>query len=489
VITAAAAATPVVKPTRALVLVGHGSHLNPASSAPVYEHAARIRAAGYFDEVVEAFWKEEPSLRDALDLVESHEVYVVPLFLAEGYFTRLVVPRELGIDGAFSRRGAQSIFYCKPIGSHPAMGELILRRALSSSGVSPRELGDSALVIIGHGTDRSPTSGDTVYRLVDSLRDTSGFGSVECGFLDEPPRIGDVLGQITARNVVLVPFFVAEGWHTAETIPEELALTGASTTKGEQTFRYTPPIGTFPEIAELIVRSATDAGDAQQGRASDVEPRTSSGSLVALARHAFIDWIDTSGDANREFLEIVVLVDGAGRYEIRHREDAGVAAAQLRAFSDPRDALTIARTDESGAYRPLKTAATLRRGWVLEALTSDQLWTALSYLYPAAALHWYRDRTGGLEVVDFYEWAGRQTGAYENVGRLNREQVADAVGECCRDCLRVRRWDVGRGEEGTKPISPGMNPDVASVPCREPCTWFAVAARAGLSRSRSVVNS
>jgi len=489
VISAAAAASPVDKPTRALVLVGHGSHLNPSSSAPVFEHAARIRAAGYFDEVVEAFWKEEPSLRDALALVESREVYVVPLFLAEGYFTRLVVPRELGIDGAFTRRGTQSIFYCKPIGSHPAMGELILRRALSSSGAAPNELGDSALVIIGHGTDRSPTSGDTVYRLVASLRETSGFGSVDCGFLDESPRIDDVLGQITARNVVLVPFFVAEGWHTAETIPEELALTGASTTKGDQTFRYTPPIGTLPEIAELIVRSATDIAEAQQIRANDVELGTSSGPVVALARRAFIDWIDTAGNASREFLEIVIRVDGAGRYEIRHREDAGVATAQLRASANPRDALTIARTDAAGAYRPLRTAATLRRGWVLEALTSARLWAALSYLYPAAVLHWHLDRAGGLEVVDYYEWAGRQTGAYENLGRLDREQVAEAVGECCRACVRVRLWNLGRGGQETTSISPGRDSDAASVPCREPCTWFAVAARAGLSRSRGVVNT
>jgi len=38
---------------RALVIVGHGSHLNEDSSLPVYEHAARIRETGEFDEVVE----------------------------------------------------------------------------------------------------------------------------------------------------------------------------------------------------------------------------------------------------------------------------------------------------------------------------------------------------------------------------------------------------------------------------------------------------
>ena len=56
---------------KALVIVGHGSHLNAESSAPVYAHAAAIRATGAFDEVRECFWKEEPSMREVFDLVEK----------------------------------------------------------------------------------------------------------------------------------------------------------------------------------------------------------------------------------------------------------------------------------------------------------------------------------------------------------------------------------------------------------------------------------
>ncbi|CAN5341002.1 hypothetical protein BH24ACT19_BH24ACT19_04960 [soil metagenome] len=44
---------------KALVIVGHGSHLNEDSSLPVYEHAARIRERfGHeYGEAVECFWK------------------------------------------------------------------------------------------------------------------------------------------------------------------------------------------------------------------------------------------------------------------------------------------------------------------------------------------------------------------------------------------------------------------------------------------------
>ena len=52
-----------------------------------------------------AFWKEEPQLHYAFDLVESPEVFAVPVFMADGYFTDRVVPRELGLEGRRTVRG------------------------------------------------------------------------------------------------------------------------------------------------------------------------------------------------------------------------------------------------------------------------------------------------------------------------------------------------------------------------------------------------
>jgi sirohydrochlorin cobaltochelatase len=249
-----------MKPKQALILVGHGSHLSPDSSAPVYAHAERIRASGCFDEVLEAFWKEEPSLRHALNLVASEEVFVVPLFLAEGYFTRGVVPRELGLGEVESAGGGRRVHYCQAVGAHRSMERMILARALETCSLSPAERRDAALVLIGHGTDRSPTSGDTVYSLVEALRTGGEFGRVECGFLDEEPQIGDVVEAIDLPSLVLVPFFVADGWHTRSTIPADLGLTGPLTERDGRTLWYTPPVGTLPEMAETILDVARGAG-------------------------------------------------------------------------------------------------------------------------------------------------------------------------------------------------------------------------------------
>src|SRR5438067_8103198 len=143
----------ISKPHSALVIVGHGSTVNPDSSTPTYAHADEIKRRGVFDEVVCAFWKEEPSLRQVRYMVESDDVYVVPNFISEGYFTQKVIPRELGVTGPVTRipagkpqstqrtqRNAENlgdlcgsktrtIKYCEPVGNHPRMTELLLRRA------------------------------------------------------------------------------------------------------------------------------------------------------------------------------------------------------------------------------------------------------------------------------------------------------------------------------------------------------------------------
>uniref|UniRef100_UPI0024300D63 CbiX/SirB N-terminal domain-containing protein n=1 Tax=Deinococcus wulumuqiensis TaxID=980427 RepID=UPI0024300D63 len=82
---------------RTLVLLGHGSHLNADSAQAVRRHAQAVRERGLFGEVIEAYWKEEPSLRQVLRLARFRDVTVVPLFVSEGYFTNQVLPRELGL--------------------------------------------------------------------------------------------------------------------------------------------------------------------------------------------------------------------------------------------------------------------------------------------------------------------------------------------------------------------------------------------------------
>lgn len=242
---------------KALVIVGHGSHLNEDSSLPVYEHAQRIRGTGEFDEVVESFWKEEPSMRHVLDTVESEEIYVVPAFISEGYFTQQVIPRELGLEGPVTKRGSKTVRYAGPLGTFGGMPDVILERA-GDLMRGRKTSGRTALVLLGHGTDLNKNSGGVIYMNARRIRERGLYDLVEVGFLDQEPEIGAVVEGVAATNVILIPVFIAEGWHTRETIPEDLGLTGEVTLLGDKTVFYGAPVGTHPSMASLIAARARE---------------------------------------------------------------------------------------------------------------------------------------------------------------------------------------------------------------------------------------
>jgi sirohydrochlorin cobaltochelatase len=242
---------------RALVIVGHGSHLNEDSSLPVYEHASRIRETGEFDEVVECFWKVEPSMRHVLDTIESEDVYVVPAFISEGYFTQQVIPRELGLEGSITRKGHKTVRYAGPLGTFEGMPDVILER--TEDLMRGREVsGRTALVLLGHGTDLNKNSGGVIYLNAGRIRERGIYDLVEVGFLDQDPEIGVVVEGVEAENVILIPLFVAEGWHTRETIPEDLGLMGEVTIRDDKAIFYGAPVGTHPSMAKLIIARARE---------------------------------------------------------------------------------------------------------------------------------------------------------------------------------------------------------------------------------------
>ncbi len=242
---------------KALVIVGHGSHLNEDSSLPVYEHAERIRQTGEYDEVVECFWKEEPSMRHVLDMVESDDVYVVPAFISEGYFTQQVIPRELGLAGPITHKGDKTIRYAGPLGTYEGMADVILER--TDDLMRGKETsGRTALVLLGHGTDLNKNSSGVIYWNAGRIRERGVYDLVEVGFLDQEPEIGEVVTSVEAENVILIPVFIAEGWHTRETIPEDLGLSGEVTEREDRTIFYGAPVGPHPSMAALISARARE---------------------------------------------------------------------------------------------------------------------------------------------------------------------------------------------------------------------------------------
>jgi len=253
----------------ALLIVGHGSTVNPDSSRPTLDQGTAIRQRNMFRDLSCCFWKEEPSLRDALFLFDEpdiHEVYVVPNFISEGYFTQTVIPRELELKGRLTTRPEGQIWkYCEPVGNHPTMTELLLRRAREiAPDVPPAE---TTLLIVGHGTALNDNSAIAAKREVEKIRALGRYASVQNAYMEEAPLVSDWARLTSTANVVVVPFFISDGLHSYQDIPVMLGIEPEPTAAaGERTvFRrnphqlqgralyYASAIGTEPQFAEIIV--------------------------------------------------------------------------------------------------------------------------------------------------------------------------------------------------------------------------------------------
>jgi sirohydrochlorin cobaltochelatase len=210
----------------ALLIVAHGSTVNPDSSAPTLAHAAEIRRRKIFAQVECAFWKEEPSLRDAMFLFDPEsirEVCVVPNFISEGYFTQTVVPRELELNGRITKRSDGQIWkYCEPVGNHPMMTELLLKRARDvAPDVAPAE---TSLLIVAHGTDLNENSAIAAKREAEKIRALGKYAAVLNVYMEERPLVSDWRKLTESPNVVVVPFFISDGLHSYEDIPVLLGI-------------------------------------------------------------------------------------------------------------------------------------------------------------------------------------------------------------------------------------------------------------------------
>ena len=137
-----------------------------------------------------------------------------------------------------------------------------------------------------------------------------------------------------------------------------------------------------------------------------------------------------------------------GVLALSHRDDE--TRNDLKLFHSADDAIEIARYDDAGNYRPLKTAPNLQHGWRLELTTLDALRRALDYFYPGRLAVFVAWKSGRLRTTPLRDTLDRQSGMYRVAAKISDEQIDCVVGDFCRSdggCLRTILWK--RDEQGT----------------------------------------
>ncbi len=203
----------------ALLLIGHGSTNVPDAARPLLDHAGVIRASQRFLEVSVGTVLGQPNAADAVAALTAKVVHVVPFFLEDGYFTRLVIP-DLVMPYASA---ARVIRFCPPIGSHDGIAQLIearLVRHCETFDIDPKSL---SVLLIGHGSAQVPGRARALRRHAATLESGGRFGWIRVAYLEEAPFAAEALASTRGHVVATIGFLVNEGRHATVDLPNLLA--------------------------------------------------------------------------------------------------------------------------------------------------------------------------------------------------------------------------------------------------------------------------
>jgi hypothetical protein len=158
-------------------------------------------------------------------------------------------------------------------------------------------------------------------------------------------------------------------------------------------------------------------------------------------------------------------------FELRHVADRESDPATLRLLGED-DIRPLAQFTARGAFRPLKSAPDLQRGWRATARDEESLGAALNQLYPGAVADWFAAQAPLPPVTSYREFTGRQTGMYRITTRLDDAAAGAVIQACCHVdlCLKRRLWTV----DGLPPDPPAAK---SALVCLEPCAILLESAR------------
>jgi sirohydrochlorin cobaltochelatase len=145
-------------------------------------------------------------------------------------------------------------------------------------------------------------------------------------------------------------------------------------------------------------------------------------------------------------LEISALEGG---FVLRHRDDVGRNELTLYQRDD---ASEVAKFDDFGNYRALKTAPNLQHGWKIFVNNGAELKQAIDAIYPGRLAVLRALEAAELITTSLRETLNRQSGMYRVAAKISDQQIDDLVGNFCRSdggCLRTILWK--RDDTGTVP--------------------------------------
>lgn len=227
----------------AAVIVSHGQPGDPepqqraieALAAEVARHLPGIPLRG-----------ATLAMPGALAAAATSRSLVYPMFMAEGWFTGIELPRRL------TEAGAPGAHITRPFGADPGLPDLVIAKAHQAAGAQGWTPDEVTLLLTAHGSQRSQASFTITEALAARL--APQFARVVTGYVEQAPFIKDAARGLT-RGISL-PLFALRAEHVLDDLPEALDQAGFDGPRLD-------PIGLSPEAPEMIARTIRAEWDRQ----------------------------------------------------------------------------------------------------------------------------------------------------------------------------------------------------------------------------------
>lgn len=168
----------------------------------------------------------------------DNDSVIYPMFMAEGWFTRDMLPRKL------AEAGAPHAHILRPFGANPTLPGLILAKTHEAAAAQGWQMRDTTLLLAAHGSARSQASFTITNQIARQI--SPHLGRTITGFVEQSPYIADAAQNLT--RAICLPLFATEADHVTHDLPEALDKAGFDGLR-------LPPIGCAPEVPQMIAAS------------------------------------------------------------------------------------------------------------------------------------------------------------------------------------------------------------------------------------------
>lgn len=240
----------------AIILAAHGSHDDSSANRRLRALASALDA-GSAHPVTPAFNLGTPSFAGAIDATNAQRILVIPVMTSDGHFVRTVVPRRC----AEARTApSKQITIAPPIGARPEIADSIVRHVSNTIREFNADPAGTTILVVGHGTRRSSTSGSATEALAARIARDTGITDTRAAFLDADPLVEEIVPTLGARDVIVVPFLLGGGEHAERDIPARIGLHADGSTpraiyQDRRRFIFETPLLDQPALADAILET------------------------------------------------------------------------------------------------------------------------------------------------------------------------------------------------------------------------------------------